>query len=407
MLKVSLNKQKYMTKIKQSLLHSASPIGRMAVAGIATGVIAFGSFSAIYSSQPVYAQSIQEQINNLNDQNADIQSDVDQLVDEAADYKDAIQKFQTQINGLQTQIDKNTKEQQRLKAEMKKAEAELAEQKDLLGQNIRAMYVEGDMSTIEMLASSNDLSEYIDREQYRNSVKNKISETVTKINDLKKQLSEQKNKVDALLKEQNNQRAQLATSRAEQRKLLSYNESQQDGFNKKSKANQKRIAELMRQQAEQNARRYGGGGGQVGGGSYPWGNAPCLSGGHVSGYCYGYEWGYNGSYNNWNVAGYAYRNCTDYVAWKILSTRGFAPTGLGHAKSWYFNASGRFSRGSQPRVGAAAIDTSGPYGHVMYVEAVNGDGSIVISDYNRAGPGEYGRSTLSAGTASGLYYVYF
>jgi hypothetical protein len=49
-------------------------------------------------------------------------------------------------------------------------------------------------------------------------------------------------------------------------------------------------------------------------------------------------------------------------------------------------------------------DHGGYYGHVMYVEAVNGDGTITVSDYNFDWDGLYRYYTRSA---SGLTYVYF
>lgn len=111
------------------------------------------------------------------------------------------------------------------------------------------MYVEGDMSTIEMLASSNDLSEYIDREQYRNSVKNKITETLKKIDVLKKKLVAQKKEVDFEIIQQRNRRAELAANRREQNRLLAMNESQQASFNRDTAQNQKKIKELEAAQA--------------------------------------------------------------------------------------------------------------------------------------------------------------
>ena len=64
----------------------------------------------------------------------------------------------------------------------------------------------------------------------------------------------------------------------------------------------------------------------------------------------------------------------------------------------------RYSSGSTPVVGSAAVIMAGYYGHVMYVESVNGDGTITVSDYNYAWDGLYRKYTRSA---SGLTYVYF
>jgi surface antigen len=40
----------------------------------------------------------------------------------------------------------------------------------------------------------------------------------------------------------------------------------------------------------------------------------------------------------------------------------------------------------------------------MYVEKVNADGTITVSDYNRAGTGKYDVNVISP---SGLVFVYF
>ncbi len=388
-----------------SVISKKAAPARLFVAVIASVLIIGSGLTGV---KIVKAQSLQDQINDLQAQNDQNKSNVNQLQSQAASYQDAIDKLQSQINSVQAQIDTNVKQQEDLQKKIQEAEAELARQKDLLGKNIRAMYVEGDISTIEMLASSNDLSEFVDKQQYRDSVKNKITDTLTKINDLKHALKGQKEQVDTLVKEQQDQRSQLASSRSEQSNLLSYNQGQQADFNNKTKENQKKINELQRQQAIENARLFGAGTGVLGGGGYPWGSAVCIHTGQVEGPCYNYDWSVNGSIWNYSTGGYGYRNCTDWVSYRVRSTGRYVPSGLGNANNWDDRApSYGFAVSSTPREGAAAVSNSGFYGHVMYVEAVNGDGSIVVSDYNRGGTGKYAMNSLSASTASSLRYVYF
>lgn len=90
--------------------------------------------------------------------------------------------------------------------------------------------------------------------------------------------------------------------------------------------------------------------------------------------------------------GYFYRNCTSYVAWRIGELTGTVPMGMGNGGSWDNNRPS--TSDNTPEPGDAAVwDTTGPgdiYGHVAYVESVNSDGSVNISDYNfssRGGPG--------------------
>lgn len=348
----------------------------------------------------VQADRFETQINELKQQNNNTRVQVDALEIQADSLEATIQQLQAQIDGLQAKIAANQARSNELQQQIKEAEIELAKQKDLLGQNIKAMYLEGDISTVEMLATSKDLSHFVDKQQYREIVSAKIKAQVDKITQLRLELKAQKEEVERIIIEDTNLRAQVASNKAEQSRLLALNQAERANFNAQIKQNNKKIADLRREQALENIRLFGGGGGTIGGGGYPWGNAKCLATGQVDGWCGSFEWGYNGSYNNWSTGGYAFRNCTDWVAWRTK-----APSGLGNAKTWDDRAPAYgYGVGSTPRVGAAAVSNNGYYGHVMYVEAVNGDGTIIVSDYNRAGTGKYDINTINP---SGLVFVYF
>lgn len=196
----------------------------------------------------VKAQSLQDQIDSLKKQNIENRSNVDKLQEVATSYEDAIKTLEHDISEMQRAIDASQKRQLELESQIKKAEEDLTQQKEYLSKNIRAMYLEDDISTLEMLASSNNLSEFVDKQQYRNSVKDKISESVVKINDLKHQLQAQKDQVEVEIKEQKNSKEQLAKSHNEQNRLLAMNESQQVEFNNKTKANEAKIKELQEAQ---------------------------------------------------------------------------------------------------------------------------------------------------------------
>lgn len=78
--------------------------------------------------------------------------------------------------------------------------------------------------------------------------------------------------------------------------------------------------------------------------------------------------------------GYSYGYCTYYVA-----GRRYVPGGWGNARNWYYNAQfAGYAVGRTPAVGAIAWTPAGYYGHVAYVEQVNGD-QILVSEMNYAG----------------------
>ncbi len=139
---------------------------------------------------------------------------------EAETLQGRIDELNAEIAAANKQIELLTVQIQELELKIEETNKELEIQKNILGENIRALYFEGDISTIEILASSKDLSEFVDKEQYRNAVQEKIRTTISKVNTLKAELSAKQEEIQVLLAQQQEQRALLAERRAEQQKLL-------------------------------------------------------------------------------------------------------------------------------------------------------------------------------------------
>lgn len=97
--------------------------------------------------------------------------------------------------------------------------------------------------------------------------------------------------------------------------------------------------------------------------------------------------------------GYAYGYCTYYVA-----SRRAVPSNWGNANAWYYNAQASgFSVGSMPVPGAIAWTGAGYYGHVAYVESVNGN-SVTVSEMNfNGGWNRVSSRTVSAGEFRYIY----
>jgi len=365
------------TTIKQTTKRIfASNRARLPVLALALLMV----FGSVTTYKVAKADTISDQINQLRQENSQNRNVVAQLQDQAVSYQDAIAKLQAAINTLQGQINANTAEQARLQGEIVAAETELAKQKQILGENIKQMYLEGEISTLEMLASSKDLGEFVDKEQYRNSVQGKIKATLDKINELRRQLKDQKQQIEDLLAQQKVQQASLAASRTEQANLLSYNQSQQATYNQKTKDNQKKIDDLVASQRKANFNpdggyyflRFPGNPRDVDPNAYPYRNGGfgmspgpgCVD---------------NDGPDPW---GYCTRQCVSYAAWAVVASGRSAPMYYGNARDWVANA---YARGIQvsrsPEPGDVAISTAGYWGHAMYVESVSGN-SFRTSEYN-------------------------
>ncbi len=99
--------------------------------------------------------------------------------------------------------------------------------------------------------------------------------------------------------------------------------------------------------------------------------------------------------------GYPYGYCTYYVA-----TRRQVPSSWGDAKQWLGSARrAGYETGSAPAAGAIMVSSESWWGHVSFVESVDGD-QITISEMNYKGWGITSRRTLSASSGVVRGFIY-
>jgi surface antigen len=101
------------------------------------------------------------------------------------------------------------------------------------------------------------------------------------------------------------------------------------------------------------------------------------------------------------------RQCVSYTAWAVTASGRNMPYwgGVGNANQWPDNArNAGIPVDETPRAGDVAIMYVGWAGHAMYVDSVNDDGTINISQYNGNYDGTYSTATISA---SGLQFIHF
>ncbi len=347
----------------------------------------------------VHADKFDEQINALREQNSNTQGILNGLQSQAGSYQEAIGELQSQIHAIQAQIAVNETHQTELQQKITEAQDKITQQKKYLGENIQAMYVDGQLSTIEELATSKNLSDYVDKQEYRIIAQNKIDDTIKEIAVLQAQLQKQKLELDTLVASQKQQNDQLGSARAQQQQLLSYNEGQQSAYNGQIAANQGKIGALRQAQIAANSRFIGGG---------PPGSGPACGGGYPGVWC---QIDQDSVIDSWGMYN---RECVSYTAFKVHqdylagSNSRDMPYwgGVGNANQWDDNArAAGIPVDTTPTPGAIAVSNSGFYGHVMYVESVNGDGTFNLSQYNASLDGRY--STRSGVSVGSLVFIHF
>lgn len=89
-----------------------------------------------------------------------------------------------------------------------------------------------------------------------------------------------------------------------------------------------------------------------------------------------------------------------YCTWYAKNRRPDLPNNLGNANTWVARASAQgIPTGSAPQAGAIGQQGN----HVVYVERVNADGSVTVSEMNYAGFGVVSSRTVPAGTFRYIY----
>lgn len=117
--------------------------------------------------------------------------------------------------------------------------------------------------------------------------------------------------------------------------------------------------------------------------------------------------------DEWN---YYNRECTSFVAWRLNSRNGVAfhnmygGVNFGNAGTWGDAArSIGIAVDMNPAPGSVFWQQDGGYGHVAWVNSVNGDGTVTIEEYNwyiNGGlDGAYHNRTVAANLASGYIHI--
>lgn len=348
------------------------------------------------------ADQYDDQIAALKQQMSRYQVEADRLNSEALSLQNAVAALTNEKNALQSQIDLNQVQYDKLQAQIVKTKEDIKNNQDALGDILADLYVDDSISPLEMLASSKNIGDYVDKQEYRSSVRDQLTSTIDKIKDLKKQLEQQKADLEKVLTQQKSARDALAAKEAEQQSLLNRTRNDEASYQGLIQNSQAQINQARATQAALRARTTQTGGYQiVDAGSlpdYPWNSSNCPMQGWQS---------TGGADNNGGdrigSPKYGCRQCASYAAWRVAKATGVYYWGWGNGGN-FANAAigaGYKNYGSRPDPGTSdyvAVMWGNP-GHVAYVEQVSGDGSkVLVSQYNYdygAGYGMYSEMWLS------------
>ncbi|MFZ3009641.1 MAG: CHAP domain-containing protein [Candidatus Microsaccharimonas sp.] len=377
-------------KLRTTTPASLSNIAIIARNTLIMVIITVFAVTSFHFVSPVAADEYDDKIRALQADMARYQAESDRLNGEAASLANALAQITNEKNALQAQVDLSQSQYDKLVIDIADTEKKIKSNQDALGTTLANLYIDGQTTSIELLAGSDNISDFINKQSYRSSIRDQLSSTIQTVKDLKSKLDKQKVDVEKVLNEQKTARDSLVAKENEQANLLAQTRNDEATYQGLIASSATQIAAAKAAQAALAARANSSGGyslvnsGSLGAYTSLWAPNDCQMGGPGGWYSYGGQDG-----NGGDGRGYGCRQCASYAAWKVASVTGkYYNWGNGGDFARNAIAAGYQDLGSSPQAGSIAVMWGNP-GHVAWVEAVNGN-QILVSQYNWQINGQYG-----------------
>lgn len=367
-------------------------------------VVAFLAFSFVFSCLPIGVSAISKACQNSDAcreavaKEEEANKNAKEAAESANAYQAKVSELSAEIASKEAEIAVSMADVKELKYQILVTEAKLLEQQEALAELLVNMHFSSDAEPIIILAGSTSISDLAEKAAREEVVKEQISASANTVKETKEKLETDKAEVENLLEQQRLAKETLTNKRAEQQALVEKYENDVEAYTEAAKAAQEaqRAAEKAEQEAHPELYR---GSAYTGDNTYPW-QADCPARQDA------YTTYWEDAFGTHKIGGYVCE-CVSYAGWKAYEAYGIAPA-WGNAYSWDDAARALgYTVNKTPAAGTIGQVDGYPYGHVFWVESVNSDGSINVTEYNNyyatylysghSHFGDFGSRTISAG----------
>ena len=322
-------------------------------------------------------------------------------------YQARVIELSAEIASKEAEIATTAAEIDDLKKQIVIVEAKLLETRKALAELLVEMHFEADAEPIKILAGATSISDLAEKAAREEVAQQQISASAEAVRETKEKLEADKAEVENLLAQQKAAKQALTNKQAEQRALVEKYENDAEAYAEAAKAAQEAQREAERAEQEAHPELYRGSA-YTGDNTYPW-QKDCP--GRQDAYTTYWE----DVYGVHKIGGYVCE-CVSYAGWKAYEAYGVA-LAWGNAYSWDDSArAAGYLVNKTPSAGSIGQVDSYPYGHVFWVESVNADGSINVTEYNNyyatylysgnSHFGDFGARTIGAGEVWQYNYIH-
>lgn len=212
---------------------------------------AASSFSSQKNELNKKIQETKENLNDVNSQKKESQEKVN-------DLSGQINSYESQISSLEGEIASKTKEANEMQKKLDELEIEREKNQNLLDERLITLYEAGEVSYLDMLLSSSDLTEFISSYYMIETLTAADKELIQKLENDKKQIAEMQGKINASLNEIETNKTKLESVKKELNKAKNKEETKVEELTEQShdlesdvKAYEKKMKELDAKEKEQ------------------------------------------------------------------------------------------------------------------------------------------------------------
>lgn len=316
-----------------------------------------------------------------------------------------VERLQQEIAMYEARIKTNEAEAEDLKQKIEETTKKLKLQQQALANMLINLHFEDDGDAIMILAGSNSISDFAERQSRADTAKNQVTLSAQTVKSIKQDLEKQKTEIERVIADQQIQRKAVEDKKAEQQELILKYRDNAAAFALEAATSREEKIKLINQEYQDHLSKMRNSG-----------NFGTVADGYNSYEAFIGNYGFSCPRDN--IRGildtYYTCQCTSYAAYKAVEYWGphIRVTGWGNAYSWAAAARSLGYRVDRtPSAHSIAQTASGAWGHVMWVESVNGNGTMNISEYNNvysSRSGQWGDFGYRVGVnPSGYYFIHF
>ena len=195
--------------------------------------------AGLFSIQPIQNAYADKSIDQLTNEINALQSQIDDAQSQANNLSEKTKTLQSELEGIakersviESQIKISQAQYDKLQLEISQTEKSIEDNRKALGSILTEMSLEDDVTPIERIAGSDNISTALDSFEYKSAVKTSLTKKVGEIKESKKTLETKRDEVKVAIANQQKSEDALKSKITQQNELIAKTKGEQAEYEK-------------------------------------------------------------------------------------------------------------------------------------------------------------------------------